>query len=138
MAKKAGFGVVEYGDTPVVLGELRSWDTNQEAADRDTTVMGSGTARIEPGSITHTVEVELYFEDPDDAGQALLRTQLGNETPQDLGVYPFGKTTGKAALTGKAYVMRNNSSGPEGADGSVQMSVRFTSDAAGLSWGTVA
>lgn len=137
MAKKAGFGVIEYGDTPVVLGELRSWDSQNEAAERDTTVMGAGVQRIEPGSISYRVEAEVYFEDPDDAGQALVRTQLGNETPQALALFPFGKTTGKAQLTGNAYVMRANSSGPEGADGSVEMSVSFSADAAGLTWGTV-
>ena len=137
MAKKAGFGVLEFGDTPVVIGELRSWTNTSEAAERDTTVMGAGNQRVEPGSISHRVECELYFEDPDDAGQALIRTQLGNETPQTLSLYPFGNTTGKAVLSGNAYVMTANSAGPEGADGSVEMSAAFAADDAGFTWGTV-
>ena len=137
MAKKAGFGVLEFGSTPTVVGELRSWNVNQEAAERDTTIMGAGQQRVEPGSVSNRIEGTVYYEDPDDAGQALIRTNVGSETTQLVSLYPFGNTTGKAVLSGQAYVMRFNTSGPEGADGSVEADFLFTADAAGFTWGTV-
>ena len=135
MAKKAALGVLEFGDTPTAIGELREWNTTGEPAEIDTTVMGSGNARFQPGAIRKQVECSLFFEDPDDAGQALIRAQLGNDTPQTVSVYPFGKTTGKAVLSGKAFVMRENSSGA--ADGAVEMEALFSSDENGLTWSTV-
>lgn len=135
MAKKAAFGVLEFGDTPTVIGELRSWNSTAEPAEIDTTVMGSGNARSQPGAIRKGIECTLFFEDPDDAGQALIRAQLGNDAAQTVSLYPFGKTTGKAVLSGKAFVMRENSSGE--ADGAVEMEATFSADENGLTWGTV-
>ena len=135
MAKRGAFGVVEFGTSPTVVGELRNWNQTSEPNEIDTTVMGTGKARFIPGAIRDQVEVEIYFEDPEDAGQALIRTQNGSDTPQALALYPFGKTTGKAALTGIAYVMGANHSAS--ADGAVEMTCTFTSDENGFTWGTV-
>ena len=135
MAKKAALGVIEFGDTPVAVGELRSWNQTDEPAEIDTTVMGTGNARFQPGARRHSIEVELFFEDPDDAGQALIRAQNGVDTPQAVALFPFGKTTGKAQLTGNAFVMGANHSG--NADGAVEMTATFSGDEAGLTWGTV-
>lgn len=134
-AVRGAFGVVEFGDTPAAVGELRSWNQTAEPNEINTTVMGSGNARFIPGAVRHQVECEMFFSDPEDAVQALIRAQNGNSTAQSVALYPFGKTTGKAQLTGKAYVMGANHS--SAADGAVQMTCTFTSDTAGLTWGTV-
>ena len=135
MAKKGAFGELAFGDTPSVVGELRSWDASNEAAEIDTTVMGSGNARFQPGAIRGQIEAEVFYEDPDDAGQALIIAQLGNDTPQTVSLYPFGNTTGKAVLSGKAFVMSNRFTA--NADGAVEMSLTLSGDENGLAWGTV-
>ena len=136
MAKKAVLGVIEYGDTPAIVGELRGWDVAREAAEIDTTVMNAGgNARFQPGAIRGTVTMRLFFEDPDDAGQALLRGQVGSDTPQDVSVYPFGNTTGKAYITGKGFVMSESSTGE--ADGAVEVEYTVSGDESGLAWQTV-
>ena len=135
-AVRGAFGVVEFGDTPAAIGELRSWNQTAEPNEIDTTVMGSGNARFIPGAVRHQIECEMFFSDPADAVQVLIRSQNGSSTPQAVALYPFGKTTGKASLTGNAYVMGANHTST--ADGAVEMSCTFTSDSAGFVWGTVA
>ena len=135
MAVRGALGVIEFGDTPTAVGEIRSWNQTAEPNEIDTTVMGTGNARFIPGAVRHQIEVELFFEDPEDAGQALIRSQNGVSTPQAVALFPFGKTTGKAQLTGNAYVMGANHS--SAADGAVEMTCTFTSDEAGFTWGTV-
>lgn len=134
MAKKAAFGAVQFGDTPLLVGELRGWDTGREPSEIDTTVMGTGNARFQPGAIRSTVTIRLFFEDPDDAGQALLRTEVGSDTPQVISVYPFGITTGKAYLTGNGFVMGENATGE--ADGAVEIEYSVSGDENGLAWAT--
>jgi len=133
MANKATQGLVEWGDTPVAVGELRSWSAPSEAAEIDVTVMGTDYASFIPGTINARVETELFFASPDDAGQALVLAQLGDDVPQTLALYPFGKSSGLKYLTGKATVMSFNPTGA--ADGAVEMSVTFAGDgAAPLLW----
>ena len=135
MANKAALGVIEWGDTPTVVGSLRSWSAPSEAAEIDVTVMGTNYASFIPGTINARVETELFFEDPADAGQALILAQLGNDVPQALSLYPFGKTIGLAEFTGTATVMSFSPTGA--ADGAVEMTVNFACDgAAPLVWGT--
>ena len=136
MANKAALGVIEWGDTPVAVGSIRSWSAPSEAAEIDVTVMGTNYASFIPGTINARVECELFFESPEDAGQALILAQLGNDVPQALSLYPFGPTIGLVELTGMATVM---SFSPQGsADGAVEMTVNFSGDgAAPLVWGTL-
>lgn len=134
MAKKAALGVIEFGDTPAAVGEIRSWNAPSEANEIDVTVMGTSYASFVPGTINARVECELFFEQAD-AGQALILAQLGADTPQALALYPQGKTSGLAQLTGSATVMSYNASGA--ADGAIEMQVTFAGDgAAPLVWGT--
>jgi len=134
MANKATQGIIEWGDTPVAVGELRSWSAPSEAAEIDVTVMGTDYASFIPGTINARVECELFFGSPEDAGQALILAQLGNDVPQTLALYPFGKGSTIAYLTGKATVM--SFSPQASADGAVEMSVNFAGDgAAPLVWG---
>ena len=132
MANKAALGVIEWGDTPVGMGSLRSWAAPSEAAEIDVTVMGTNYASFIPGTINARVETELFFEDPADAGQALILAQLGNDVPQALALYPFGKTIGLAQLTGKATVMSFSPTGS--ADGAVEMTVNFAGDGGTPLW----
>jgi hypothetical protein len=136
MAIKAALGVIEFGDTPAAVGEIRSWNSPSEAEEIDTTVMGTGYASFVPGTIGVRVEAELFFEAAD-AGQALALAQLGNDTPQALALYPAGKGSGLSQLTGSATVMNYNAQGA--ADGAVELSITFAGDgAAPLVWGTQA
>jgi len=131
MAKKAALGVIEFGDTPSAVGELRSWEQTSEAAEIDTTVMGTGNARFQPGSIRHVINAELFFEYAD-AGQALLIAELGADTPQTVSLYPQGKGTGLPVATGKAFVMNTNTQGQ--ADGAIEMTTSLPSDEDGYAW----
>lgn len=137
MANKAAQGVIEWGDTPTAVGSIRSWSAPSEAEEIDVTVMGTNYGSFLPGTINARVETELFFESPEDAGQALVLAQLGNDVPQTLSLYPFGKASGLAYLTGKATVL---SFSPQGSvDGAVEMTVNFAGDgAAPLVWGTQA
>ena len=127
MANKAALGVIEFGDTPAAVGEVRSWSAPGEANEIDTTVMGTGFASFVPGTINTRLECELFFEFSD-AGQALILAQLGNDTPQDVSLFPQGKTSGLPQLTGKATVMSFSPSGA--ADGAIEMTVNFAGDGA--------
>lgn len=131
MAKKASLGVIEFGDTPAAVGEVRSWRSTRAAAEVDTTIMGTGNARFQPGSIRNSVECDLFFEFAD-AGQALIRAQLANDTPQDVSLYPQGIGSGLPVLTGKAFVMNDDAEGQ--ADGAIEMSATFQFDENGSTW----
>ena len=131
MAKKAALGVIEFGDTPTAVGEVRSWEQTSEANEIDTTVMGTGNARFQPGSIRHTINAELFFEYAD-AGQALIIAQLGNDTPQDVALYPQGKGSTLPVASGKAFIMNTNTAGQ--ADGAIEMTVSMPSDENGYAW----
>lgn len=134
MAKRAASGVLQFGDTPSAVGELRSWSAPSEANEIDVTVMGTGYSAFLPGTINARVEAEVFFEQGD-AGQALALAQLGSDVPQTLALHPEGTGSGLAELTGKATVL---SYSPEGAaDGAIEMSITFVGDgAAPLVWGT--
>ena len=132
MANKAALGIIEFGDTPAAVGEIRSWSAPQEANEIDVTVMGTGYSSFVPGTINARVECELFFEFAD-AGQALILAQLGQDTPQDLSLFPQGKQAGLPALTGKATVMSYSSTGA--ADGAIEMTATFAGDGANpLTW----
>lgn len=133
MASKAALGVIEFGDTPAVVGELRSWNAPSEANEIDTTVMGTGYSSFTPGTINARVEAAVFFA-KSDAGQALVLAQLGSDTAQDLAVFPQGKSTGLPQLTGKATVMSFSPTGA--ADGAIEMDITFAGDGADpLVWG---
>ena len=134
MAKKGSLGVIEFGDTPAIVGELRSWRQQSEAQEIDTTVMGTGNARFQPGAVREQIECDLFFEQAD-AGQVLILAQLANDTPQNVSLYPRGNTTGEAVFSGKAFVM--NASTNADADGAIEMSTTFSFDENGGTWGTV-
>ena len=134
MAKKGSLGVIEFGDTPAVVGELRSWRLPREAAEIDTTVMGTGNARFQPGAVRSQAETSVFYEAAD-AGQLLARAQLANDTPQALALYPQGKTTGQPSITGNAFVMSDNLSAD--ADGAIEGEINFSFDEGGVTFGTV-
>lgn len=127
MANKAGLGVIEFGDTPTAVAEVRSYSAPGEAPEIDTTVMGTGYASSVPGNIATSLEAELFFE-YGDPGQALILGQLGNDVAQDLALFPQGKATGLPQLTGKATVRSFTTSGA--ADGAIELTVNFGGDGA--------
>ena len=135
MATKAALGVIEFGDTPVVVGELRAWRQASDANEIDTTVMGTPNSRFQPGSVRNGVECDLFFE-PSDAGQALILTQLANDTPQAVALYPNGKGTGLPVWNAVAYVMQANTEGA--AEGAIEMTTVFSADETGGAWTTQA
>ena len=127
MANKGSLGTIQFGDTPTAVGEVRNWSAPGEANEIDTTVMGTGYGSFVPGTITTRLECELFFEYAD-AGQALILAQLGNDTPQDLVLFPQGAGTGLPQLTGKATVMSFSPSAA--ADGAIEMTANFAGDGA--------
>ena len=131
MAKKGALGTLSWGDTPAVVGELRSWRYADEPAEIDTTVMGTGNARFQPGARRHQVEIEVFFEYAD-AGQALIIAQNGADTPQDIQLRPQGAGSGLPELTGKTYVLGYTTEAA--ADGAIEMTATLPSDENGLSW----
>lgn len=133
MADRAALGVIEFGDTPVAVGQVRSWTQPQEANEIDVTVMGTGNADFIPGAVRASLETELFFELAD-AGQALALAQLGNSVPQQVSLYPLGISTGLPVLKGLATVMSYSSQGA--ADGAIELSINFSSDSDGLIWST--
>ena len=133
MAKRAKPGVIQFGDTPAVVGELRSWSAPSEANEIDTTVMGNNYSSFLPGTIGVRVETEVFYEAAD-AGQALALAQLGSDVPQDLSLFPQGVGTGLPQLTGKATVLTYSPTGA--ADGAIEMNINFVGDGADpLIWG---
>lgn len=133
MAKKASLGVIEFGDTPTAVGDLRNWRQVSAANEIDTTIMGTGNARIQPGAVRNSVECDLFFE-YSDAGQALIIAQLANDTPQTISLYPQGVGSTLPVLSGKVFVMNNDTSGQ--ADGAIEMQATFQADEDGLAWTT--
>jgi hypothetical protein len=131
MADRAALGVIEFGDTPAAVGEIRSYDAPSDANEIDVTVMGTGNAAFIPGAIRQALATELFFEFAD-AGQALALAQLGSSVAQTVSLYPLGVGTGLVWLTGKATVMSFNVQGA--ADGAIELSVNFSADSAGLVW----
>lgn len=135
MAKKGIFGTLAFGDTPSVVGETRNYTYTQEANEIDVTITNpGGNAAFIPGAIRHQIEVEVFYA-PSDAGQALVQTQVGNDVPQTVTYNPFGDGSGNPTITGKATVMSNNLS--SAADGAVEGTITFVSDAAGFTTGTL-
>lgn len=131
MADRAALGVIEFGDTPAAVGEVRSWTQPQEANEIDVTVMGTGNADFIPGAIRASLECELFFEFAD-AGQALALAQLGNSVPQQVSLYPLGVGTTLPVCKGLATVMSYSSQGA--ADGAIELSITFSGDSDGLIW----
>ena len=131
MADRAALGVIEFGDTPAAVGEIRSWNQPQEANEIDVTVMGTGNADFIPGAVRASLETELFFEFAD-AGQALALAQLGNSVPQAISLFPLGVGSGLPVLAGNATVMSYNAQGA--ADGAIELSITFSGDSDGLTW----
>lgn len=131
MAKKGAFGIVTFGDTPSVIGEVRSWEQTAETTEIDTTVMGSGNASMIPGAKQQAISCELFFK-PEDAGQALLLAEYGSDTPQAILLQPFGVGTGLFQWSANGYVMSTTTRAD--ADGAVEMSCTLTSDSGGGAW----
>ena len=131
MAKKGSLGTIQWGDTPTAVGEVRSWRYGDEPAEIDTTVMGTGNARFQPGARRHQVEVELFFEYAD-AGQALIIAQNGSDTPQSITLRPQGAGSTLPELTGKTYVMGYTTEAA--ADGAIEMTATLPADENGLAW----
>lgn len=134
MAKKGAFGEIEFGASPLAVGELRSWNYSAEANEIDTTVMGTGNSRFQPGSIRSTYEVEVFYEQGD-AGQAALYSALGSDTPELTTLYPRGKTSGLPAWSGNFFVMGTVQQAT--ADGAIEASLTLTSDENGVAIGVV-
>lgn len=134
-AYKGAFGVIEIGAAPAVIGEVRGWRQANEANEIDTTVMGSGNARMQPGSMRNGIEADLFF-DWADAGQALIWTDLGGETPVAVSLYPQGNTQALPVWTANCYVMQSNVEAA--ADGAIEMTATFSTDENGGAWGVVA
>ena len=98
------FGVVEIGPTPVVVGELTAYSIDANAAEIDTSSMGTCTASSIAGVKKTTGTITANY-DPDDAGQLLF---LIGTTPQ-LIIYPEGKGTGLVAWTAaEANILQNS------------------------------
>jgi hypothetical protein len=134
MAKKGAFGEVDFGAGPDAVGEIRNWNYSAEAAEIDTTVMGTGNARFQPGSVRHTFEIEVFYELAD-AGQAAMYAALGSDTATLTVLYPNGNSAGLTSWTGNFFVMgavRNAA-----ADGAVEASLTLSSDENGVTAGTV-
>ena len=134
MAKKGAFGVFEFGTSPAVIGELRTWNYSGEANEIDTTVMGTGNARTQPGSVAHTIDCDVFWEQAD-AGQLAVQAALGSDTPQAATLYPYGNTTGLQTLTGVFFVTSVTSTAT--ADGAVEASYSLKADENGITYGTV-
>lgn len=127
MARKAAQGVIQFGDTPAAVGQIRSYTAPSEADEIDTTVMGTGYSSFVPGTIGVRVECELFLE-PADAGQVLALAQLANDVPQALLVQPSGPGSGNSQLAGGATVMSYNVQGA--ADGAIELAITFAGDGA--------
>ena len=134
MAKKGAFGVFEFGTSPVVVGELRTWTYAGTASEIDTTVMGTGNARTQPGAVAHTINCDVFWESAD-AGQVAVQAALGSDTPQTATLYPYGNDSGKQTLTGAFFV--NEVTSTAAADGAVEASYTLSADENGITYGTV-
>lgn len=117
-AKKACLGVVELGAGPTAVGELRSWDLNEDAAEVDVSTMGACDETTIGGRVTRRLEIGMYFASPDDATQALLLAGAANMV---FIIKPFGTTVGLTQIAGTVNVLTRRESGDN--DGAVELNV---------------
>jgi len=136
MAKKGAFGAIEIGASPAPLGQVANMSFNDEYAEIDVTVMGSGNAAVIPGSGSQRIEAQVFYEQAD-AGQVAFLAALGSDAAATLVVYyPEGKVSGKESITGSYYFLQYNSS--QAADGAIEVNLVMTGDGNGVTRGTVA
>ena len=128
MAKKAALGVIELGAAQAV-GDLRSWRYSETADEIDTTIMGSGNKRMQPGATGETIEVDCFFVDGD-AGQALAVT--GSETPVAIKLKPQGTGVGLPQMDGTFYVLSREITGE--VSGAIELTFSASSDENGAAW----
>lgn len=81
------------------VGQLRSWEINEEAETKDSTVMGVTARRRQSFHTNWSASVEALF-DPADGGQALA---LVGARVEFVG-YPGGNASGRPSRTGFAII----------------------------------
>jgi hypothetical protein len=129
MAKTHGFGGVIKVDDTSAVGELQSWNLDQQAVATEGYSMGDAWASNEGSVKKWSGSAEAYF-DPADAGQTSL--EAGDTVA--LHFYPGGEASGQPTRSGNVLITGNPISANK--DGWVSVTFNFVGDGP-LTSGTV-